>query len=160
VSELVVALDDEVDVDPVDDCVAPALGADVAAQVLEAAVVLVVAVVALVPPLFVLECEPLAVVVAGAAAWVAMTPPRPTSAATLAPATVRRAPRAGWARRRRGVPLGIARSFVRGDRGATRWSSSCASEVRGPEEESRTVGKKRLPRVLRRSRVGLVGSRA
>jgi energy-coupling factor transporter transmembrane protein EcfT len=125
VSALVVPFEDEVEVELevelvvelVVDCVALVFDADVAAQVLDAAVVLVVAVVALVPLRFVLVWVPLAVVVVAVAAWVAITPPRPTSAATLAPATVRRARRAGWTRFLRGVPFGIARSFVRGDLG-------------------------------------------
>jgi hypothetical protein len=44
----------------------------------------------------------------------AMTPPRPSSAATLAAAAALRARRAGCGRGRRGVASGITRSFARG----------------------------------------------
>ncbi|MGZ4689041.1 MAG: hypothetical protein ACXVKA_12920 [Acidimicrobiia bacterium] len=51
------------------------------------------------------------------AAWTAIAPLKPNSAAMLAPAATFRARRAGCGRLRRGVASGIARSFVRLRRG-------------------------------------------
>lgn len=48
------------------------------------------------------------------AVWTAITPPSPSSAATLPDATALRARRAGCGRLRRGVASGITRSFIRG----------------------------------------------
>jgi hypothetical protein len=72
-----------------------------------------VAVVVVAAELFVLEVAVLAVTVAGA--WLAMRPPSPTSAATLAPPATLRARSAAWRRRRfRGVAALMASSSVDG----------------------------------------------
>jgi hypothetical protein len=87
--------------------------APVAAQVLESeddAVVLVVLVECLavwVPAVAVVAAEP--------GASMAIAPPSPTRAATLAPAATCRARWAGCGRFRRGAGFGIARSFARGE---------------------------------------------
>jgi two-component system response regulator MprA len=137
--------------------------APVAAQSLESAVVVVV--VAVVPAGFVFVTVALAaltvVVAALSVAWRAMVPPSPSSAATLVPAAILRARRAGCGRFRRGVASGISRSFDGGrtDRGddALDVETSSEPEVRDREEAARKAGKKTPAAVLLPSRVGPVG---
>jgi hypothetical protein len=129
VSASAVELDDELEVEEVDDdALAP-----VAAQSSELAVVDVVVVAVCLVFVAVAVDVPsaaLTVVAALSVAWTAMAPPRPSRAATLVPATILRARRAGCGRFRRGFASGIARSFVGGGRIVVRTLSMCSHRRR------------------------------